>query len=180
MKTFITSKASSCPLGVLLPHLPIQQWSQIYFSSLHIEYTVITDLNSWWEDLVSISMLPHGQFLLIVFFPGYETVFFGGEIIFVKSYPFYFILNFPFHIGVEPMNNIVIVSGGSAGTQPSIPMCPFSKLPSHPGHHVTLSRVPCPTCTSSLIFDGSNILPIFNSVTHFFIVAFYVFFVYFE
>ena len=117
-------------------------------------------------------MLPRGQFRLIVFFPGYETVFFGGEVIFVKSYPFYFILNFPFHIGVEPMNNIVIVSGGSAGTQPSIAMCPFSKLPSHPGYHVTLSRVPCPTCTFSLIFDGSNILPIFNSVTHFLLLRF--------
>ena len=38
-------------------------------------------------------MLLGGQFLLIVFFTGYEILFFGGEIIFVKSYPFYFILN---------------------------------------------------------------------------------------
>ena len=56
-------------------------------------------------------MLPGGQFLLIVFFLGYETLFFGGEVIFVKSYPFCFILNFLFLVGVKPMNS-VIVSGG--------------------------------------------------------------------
>ena len=52
-------------------------------------------------------------------------------------------------------------------------MYPFSpKLPSHPGCQVTLSRVPCSTCTSSLIFDSSNILSIFNSVTHFLLLGF--------
>ena len=52
-------------------------------------------------------------------------------------------------------------------------MYPFSlKLPSHPGYHITLSRVPCSTCTYSLLLDGSNILPIFNSVTHFLLLCF--------
>lgn len=46
------------------------------------------------------------------------------------------------------------------------------KHPSHPGCQVTLSRVPCSTCTSSLIFDSSNILSIFNSVTHFLLLGF--------
>ena len=51
---------------------------------------------------------------------------------------------FKFYIWVEAVNNVVIVSGELQGTQPFIYMYPFSpRLPSHPGHNMTLSRVPC-------------------------------------
>ena len=40
----------------------------------------------------------------------------------------------------------------STGTQPYTYMCPFSpKLPSHPGCHVTLSRVPCAAYSRALL-----------------------------
>ena len=55
--------------------------------------------------------------------------------------------NFSFHTGVWSVNNVVIVSGDSKGTQPFIYMYPFphvyvpqASLP--PGRHLTFSRVP--------------------------------------
>ena len=54
---------------------------------------------------------------------------------------------FFFCVGVEPVNNVVIVSGefqvNNEETLPYIYMYLFSKLPSYPGCHITLSRVPC-------------------------------------
>ena len=55
-----------------------------------------------------------------------------------------FFFNFLFSIVVQPVNNVVIVSGVQQRDQPQIHMHPFSpKLPSSPGCHITLSRVPC-------------------------------------
>ena len=54
--------------------------------------------------------------------------------------------DFSFYIGVYLINNVVIVSGGQQrdSIQPYMYMYPFSpKLLSHPGCHITLSRVPC-------------------------------------
>ena len=51
-----------------------------------------------------------------------------------------------FCIGVQPINKQCcdIFKVNSEGTQPYIYMYPFSpKLPSHPGSHITLHRVPC-------------------------------------
>ena len=60
----------------------------------------------------------------------------------------------------------------SKGTQPHIYMHPFSpKLPSHPGCHITLSRVPCAVYSRSLLvihFIYSMYMSIPNSlVIHF-------------
>ena len=88
-------------------------------------------------------MLLGGQFLLVVFFPGYETLFFGGAIIFVKSYPFYFILNFLFHVGVEPMNS-VIVSGGQhrdSAIHTHVSVLPQTPLPSRLPHNIEQSSM---------------------------------------
>ena len=54
------------------------------------------------------------------------------------------LLNFLFCIGVWPVNNIVIVSGEQGRDSAiHISMYPFwPKLPSYPGCHITLSRVP--------------------------------------
>ena len=42
---------------------------------------------------------------------------------------------------VQPINSVVAVSGESKGTQPYVYMYPFfSKLSSHPGWHIILSR----------------------------------------
>ena len=50
-----------------------------------------------------------------------------------------YFFSFLFCIGVEPINNVVRVSGGAP-----LYTYPFSpKLPSHPGCHVALSRVSC-------------------------------------
>ena len=42
------------------------------------------------------------------------------------------------------MNNVIVVQVSSGGTQLYMHRYPFSpELPSHPGCHITLSRVPC-------------------------------------
>ena len=52
--------------------------------------------------------------------------------------------NLLFCFGVEPVNSVVIVSGGQERTQPCMHMYPFfSKRPSHPDFHIKLGRVPC-------------------------------------
>ena len=68
----------------------------------------------------------------------------------VDSYPLYhqgslvLFFNCLFYLGEEPINNVVIVSGGQQRTQPYLYTYPFSlKLSSHSGCHITLSRVPC-------------------------------------
>ena len=49
-----------------------------------------------------------------------------------------------FYIGVQPVNNVVIVTGGQQGLQPYINLYLFSpKLLSHSGCLVTLSKVAC-------------------------------------
>ena len=54
------------------------------------------------------------------------------------------LFNFLFYIGIWPISSVVIVSGAQKGTQPYTCMYPLSpKLSSHPGCHITLSRVPC-------------------------------------
>ena len=70
-----------------------------------------------------------------------------GMLSFSLDFFFKFIVVFltpkTFCIGVQPINNVMIVSGWE-GTQPYIYMYPFClKHPSHPGWHITLSRVPC-------------------------------------
>ena len=55
-----------------------------------------------------------------------------------------FFLTFNFVLGVWPTNNVVIVSGEQqrdSATHIHVSILP--KLPSHPGCHITLSRVPC-------------------------------------
>ena len=48
-----------------------------------------------------------------------------------------------FYIGIQPINNVMIVQVDSKWTPSNISMYPFSpQLPSHPGCHITLSRVP--------------------------------------
>ena len=55
-----------------------------------------------------------------------------------------FPLNFLFNIEVQQINNVVIVSSGQQRDPAIVCMYPFSlKLPSHPGCHITLRRVPC-------------------------------------
>ena len=57
---------------------------------------------------------------------------------------FFSFLIFHFCVGIQPTDTVVIVQVNSEGTQPYIYMGPFSpRLPSHPGCHITLSRVPC-------------------------------------
>ena len=62
---------------------------------------------------------------------------------------FYFVLKILFCIGIQLVNNVVIVSGGQQGNsaihiQVYLSTYPLSpRLPSHPGCHITLSRVPC-------------------------------------
>ena len=49
-----------------------------------------------------------------------------------------------FDIGVQPINNVMIVQVDSKWTPSNIPMYPFSpQFPSHLGCHITLSRVSC-------------------------------------
>ena len=57
---------------------------------------------------------------------------------------FVFLLNFLFCIGVQPVNNVVMVSGEQRRDSAiHTHVCILPQLPSHPGCHVTLSRVPC-------------------------------------
>ena len=48
------------------------------------------------------------------------------------------------NVGAHPINNVVVVSGGQrrdSATHTHVSILP--KLPSYPGWHLTLSRVPC-------------------------------------
>ena len=55
-----------------------------------------------------------------------------------------FYLTFYFVLGNSQLTMLWQFQVGNKGTQPYIYMYPFSpKLPSHPGCHITLSRVPC-------------------------------------
>ena len=55
-----------------------------------------------------------------------------------------FILTFYFVLGHSQLTMVKQFQVNCEGTQPYINMYPFSpKLPSHPGCHITLSRVPC-------------------------------------
>ena len=69
---------------------------------------------------------------------------------------FIYFESFLFHIGVQLINNVVILSGGQQRDSiihTHVPILP--KLPSHPGFHMTLSRVLCYTV-------GPCWLPILN------------------
>ena len=70
---------------------------------------------------------------------------------------FIYFESFLFHIGVQLINNVVILSGGQQRDSiihTHVPILP--KLPSHPGFHMTLSRVLCYTV-------GPCWLPILNT-----------------
>ena len=76
-------------------------------------------------------------------------------------FPSFFLIlffNFLFCIGVQLINNVVIVHVDSKGTQLYICMYSFSsKLPSHPGFHITLSSFMCYTidlCCLSILNTG--------------------------
>ena len=60
-------------------------------------------------------------------------------------FPSVFSLNFLFYVGVQPINNVVMASGGQPrDSAKHIHVSPFlPKLHFHPGCHVTLGRVPC-------------------------------------
>ena len=63
------------------------------------------------------------------------------DVIFSQSRVFFSFLNFSFFIGVQPVHNVVIVSGEQRRNQPYVYMYLFSPKPPNPGCHTTLSRV---------------------------------------
>ena len=64
--------------------------------------------------------------------------------IFLKIVFILYFLNFLFCIGVYLINNVVIVPGGQQRDSAiHIHASILSKTPSHPGYHITQSRVPC-------------------------------------
>ena len=70
----------------------------------------------------------------------------------INIYLFYIVFNFLSYIGVQPIKNVLIVSGEQ---QSDSVICTymylfFPKLPFHPSCHITFSRVSCAYFTHSM------------------------------
>ena len=94
-----------------------------------------------WQIRVQCEVLPHTSEVdlnIILFFFFILCLFIN---LVIQLYLFF---NFLFYIEAQPIYNAVIVSGGEQRDSAIHIKYPFSsKLPSHPGCHITLSRDPC-------------------------------------
>ena len=84
---------------------------------------------------VNIFFLRWLNYIIFAFVAEVRLTLYNSFIVFV------FLLNFLFCIGVQPVNNVVMVSGEQRRDSAiHTHVCILPQLPSHPGCHVTLSR----------------------------------------